>query len=103
MAPPRAVFVDYPLGHTSGKPDDPADQDAILEAALRLLEAAVAPGTIVDLDLRWAEDDSWKLPLLAPEPDDERSERHPEPQYQNEEDRRAAETAVGCAGCVELE
>ena len=27
--PPRATFVDYPLGHSSGKPFDTADQLSI--------------------------------------------------------------------------
>ena len=40
--PPRAVFVDYPLGHTAGKPDDVESQDAIVRAALDQLTFGVA-------------------------------------------------------------
>ena len=30
--PPRAAFVDHPLGHTTGRAGDPAGQRAIVEA-----------------------------------------------------------------------
>jgi hypothetical protein len=33
--PPRAVFLNYPLGHQTGKPDDSANQRAIVLAALK--------------------------------------------------------------------
>jgi len=32
--PPRAAFLDFPLGHTAGKPGDPELQRAILADAL---------------------------------------------------------------------
>ena len=35
--PPRAVFLDYPLGHTTGKPHEPALQRDILLQALDAL------------------------------------------------------------------
>jgi len=57
--PPRAVFLNYPLGNPAGRPHDPENQHAVLEAALSLLETARAPGTIVDLPHRWAPDDGW--------------------------------------------
>ena len=47
---------------------------------------------------------------MRPDPggssEDDRIERHPDPQYQCEEDRAAAEAAFergGCPGCVFLE
>jgi hypothetical protein len=40
--PPRALFVPFPHGYPLGRPDDPEQQRAVLEAALRLLEK---PGT----------------------------------------------------------
>ncbi len=53
--PPRAVFVDYPLGNQTGIPHDPGSQTAILRAALHTFETARQPGVIVDLPFRWHE------------------------------------------------
>jgi D-proline reductase (dithiol) PrdB len=58
VKPPRAVFVNFPLGHQTGKPFDPENQRAIIVDALRVLEAAIAPGTLVQLPYKWREDDS---------------------------------------------
>jgi len=63
LRPPRAVFVNFPLGHQCGKPDDPAGQRAILREALRLLETATEGGTLLRVPVRWREDDptnSWE-------------------------------------------
>jgi D-proline reductase (dithiol) PrdB len=63
VKPPRAVFVNFPLGHQCGKADDPAGQRAILKEALRLLETAREGGTLLSLPVRWREDDptdSWE-------------------------------------------
>ena len=57
--PPRAVFVNYPLGNTSGRPYDPENQTQIVREALRVLEQASEPGQIVDTPYRWSNDDSW--------------------------------------------
>ena len=57
--PPRAVFLNYPLGNPAGRPHDPSNQRAVLEAALHLLETATKPGTIQDLPFRWTDDDTW--------------------------------------------
>ncbi len=57
---PRAVFSDFPLGNSAGKPFDPASQAATLELALDLLERATAPGVIVRSPQRWSDDASWK-------------------------------------------
>ena len=38
VRPPRALFVDTPLGYPLGKPDNPDLQIQIIEAALSLLE-----------------------------------------------------------------
>ena len=57
--PPRAVFLNYPLGNPAGRPFDPENQRAVLSAALELLETAQGPCTIADLPFRWSEDDSW--------------------------------------------
>ncbi len=57
--PPRAVFVNYPLGNTCGRPNDPENQREVLAFALRVLETAERPGEIVDTPFRWDESDSW--------------------------------------------
>ena len=56
--PPRAVFVNYPLGNTAGRPFDAENQREILKEALRVLERAEEPGRIVHTPHRWA-DDGW--------------------------------------------
>ena len=95
--PPRAVFTDFPLGHTAGKAGDPRLQDQILEAALGAFETMQTPGSLLRLPFRWADNDDWKDGVMQPrtsdegEHRDERSERAAEPQYQCEADRRAAE------------
>ena len=63
VKPPRAAFVNFPLGHQCGKPDDLAGQLAILREALRLLETATEGGTLLHVPVRWREDDptdSWE-------------------------------------------
>ncbi len=100
--PPRAVFLDFPLGHTTGKPGDPSSQRDILLAGFDALTTIDTPGTILDLPWQWGEDDAWKE--AAENEGDLRSERTDEPQYQHESDRIAAKTISeqkGCAfGCV---
>ena len=101
--PPRAVYLDFPLGHTAGKPHDKALQRRILRDTLDALATVDAPGTIRRLPYRWAEDDAWKDSVMRPgsggSTSDDRIERLPEPQYQYEEDRIAAEAAFGRDGC----
>jgi hypothetical protein len=113
--PPRATFLDFPLGHTAGKPQDRAGQRAILRAALAGFETIAAAGDVVTLPFAWSDDDSWKDTALrgraigggdAVEVRDERTERRDTPQYQCERDRTLAERAQregGCPTCVWLE
>ena len=95
--PARALFLDFPLGHTAGKPNQPELQDSIIEAALRSFETMQTTGRIDHLPFHWAEDDSWKDSVMQPRPgsgdahNDDRSERSGEPQYQLDSDREAAE------------
>jgi len=105
--PPRAAYLDFPLGHTAGKPHQPATNLAILRAALRVFETAARPGEIVTLPFEWADDDAWKDGVMRPRrgerrADDSRVERLDTPQYQCEEDRDAAEQAGDCPTCVWL-
>jgi D-proline reductase (dithiol) PrdB len=60
VKPPRAVFVNFPLGHQTGKPFQPELQKSIVKDALNALYTIKEPGTIVALPYRWAEDDSWE-------------------------------------------
>ncbi len=81
--PPRAAFLDFPLGHTTGKANDPDLQYAIVHDALTALEAIKKPGSMKMLPYRWSNDESWKEGSSV----DSRSERSSEPQFQCEEDR----------------
>ena len=87
--PPRAAFLDFPLGHTTGAPNDPRMQQAIVADALSSFESMTVPGTVKMLPYRWPGDEGWKAKAFAE--GDERLPRHDTPQYQTEEDRRLAE------------
>ena len=87
--PPRAAFLDFPLGHTTGKPHQPALQRAIMVEALDAFTALTTPGAIKRLPFRWSADDAWKDE--AQRGPDDRRPRYDTPQYQNEEDRLRAE------------
>lgn len=63
---PRFLFSDFPLGHSAGKPHDPASQANTLALALALLRTAVAPRTTVQSPERWAADPAWKLDYANP-------------------------------------
>ncbi len=63
VRPPRAVFVNFPLGHQAGKPFDPEGQTRIILDALHVLKTATTPGTLVQLQYKWDETDpldSWE-------------------------------------------
>lgn len=87
--PPRAAFLDYPLGHTTGKPHQPALQRAIMLEALEAFVSLTTPGAVKTLPFRWSADEAWKD--TAQRGPEDRRPRHDTPQYQNEEDRRQAE------------
>jgi len=78
--------VNYPLGHTSGRPGQLDEQMAIVSSALSLLQSASEPGRIVPLPFVWPGDWKAKARGLG----DSRSERAETPQY----DRPADEAAV---------
>ena len=61
VKPPRAVFVNFPLGHQTGKPDRPDLQRAIIRDAFHALETITEPGSVVSLPYVWDEgDDTWE-------------------------------------------
>ncbi len=87
--PPRAAFLDFPLGHTTGKPHEPALQRAIMLQALDAFGAMTEPGSIKTLPFRWSDADEWKKTAMME--GDARTSRLDTPQYQTEEDRLRAE------------
>ncbi len=98
--PPRAAFLDYPLGHTAGKPRDVVLQREIVAAALAAVEELDRPGAVKILPWRWSDDDEWKREAMLG--GDARTERSAEPVYQSETDRRLAQDRGGCPTCVFL-
>src|SRR5690349_135556 len=89
--PPRAVFLDYPLGHSSGRPEDPADQYAVTRAAIEAFATITAPGTILRLPNRWDASQAWRAEAGRSSGADTRQPRDTSPQYQLADDRVAAE------------
>jgi hypothetical protein len=58
---PRFLFVDFPLGNAAGKPYDTAQQRAIAELALDVLERSFVPRTTVQAPVVWdTDDDGWR-------------------------------------------
>ena len=93
--PPRTAFLDYPLGHTTGKPGEPALQKEIMLQALEAFTSLTEPGAVKMLPFRWPDDDGWQETAMRDK--DERLPRLDTPQYQSEDDRRRAEET--CALC----
>ena len=98
VRPPRAAFLDFPLGHTAGKPHAPDLQDAILREALAALTSLTTPGTVKHLPFRWSAAEDWKD--TAQRGPDDRRPRYDTPQYQNDADRQRAEGTEPEACCV---
>lgn len=98
--PPRAVFLDYPLGHTAGKAKDPALQRDIVVAALGAVDELDRPGAVKMLPYRWSRDDDWKRETMLN--GDTRSHRSSSPEYQYEADRALAAAAGDCPTCIFL-
>jgi hypothetical protein len=58
---PRAVFVNFPLGHQTGRPNDIAIQRQIVRDAMRAFETIATPGEIVELPYVWDPNDrTWE-------------------------------------------
>jgi len=61
VKPPRAVFINFPLGHQTGPPDQPELQRRIVTDAMRAFETITTPAAIVELSYVWdANDQSWE-------------------------------------------
>ncbi len=87
--PPRAAFVDYPLGHSAGKPFDRDDQLAVVKAALQGFNTLTQPGQMLTLPNRWDNDD-WIADAGSNQGDETRQPRDESPQFQLAADREAA-------------
>ena len=93
--PPRAVFMDFPLGHGGGPAFDPDRQLAIARQAMAAFESIRGPGEIVRLQQTWPGGDAWKAGASDESGDDVRQPRDLTPRYQRDEDRVLAEAASG--------
>lgn len=94
------MFVDAPLGHTTGAPGDADTQRRLLVDGLQAGAAMTEPG-IVDLPYRWR-DEAWKADPLGwsrarqdagttgERSGDTRTGRVDTPVYQNADDAAAA-------------
>ncbi len=89
--PPRAKFVNYPLGFEAGRFQDKDDQLAVVREALKGFDDFNEP-TIEPMPFEWQE--GWNMVNEREKGKlDHRSPRTLEPQYQSEEDRLKAESA----------
>lgn len=50
---PRTLAVEFPFGHILGQPHNREQQRRVIRQALKVLEAAEAPGTIVHSAEKW--------------------------------------------------
>ena len=64
--PARSVYLDYPLGHTAGRPNDPELNASIMRDTLTAFEALTEPGAMSHLSYRWSDNDDWKDKVFAP-------------------------------------
>ena len=87
--PPRAKFLNYPLGFETGKFEDKINQLEVVREALSGFETIEKP-SILKMEFEWPE--GWELIKKREEGIlDLRSPRNEIPQYQSEADRLAAE------------
>jgi hypothetical protein len=87
--PPRAQFLNYPLGFESGRFNDRTNQLDVIRQALKSFDDLTTAG-VSNLDYEWT--DGWNMINNREKgQSDHRSPRSEEPQYQTEADRIAAE------------
>jgi hypothetical protein len=67
VTPPRAVFVDHPVGRAFGPPHDRGRNETVLARVLAELPNFTRPGEIHDCGLQWAADGNrvWEDELRA--------------------------------------
>lgn len=74
IAPPRALFCDFPLGRPLGKPGDPSYQRRVLDAAFSVLDHTDGP---VIADFPDVITDAADSPLACPLPPRHDPDAHP--------------------------
>lgn len=52
VRPPRAVFLDYPMGNETGRPGNVEEQRRIVRGAFSAMATMTEPGTVVDLGMK---------------------------------------------------
>jgi len=68
VRPPRAVFLNFPLNHETGKVNDPELQRHILRDAFQAFERLWAPGQMISLPYVWDPNDStWEAKDFGPD------------------------------------
>lgn len=55
VKPPRALFVNHPMGNNFGKPGDAAMQTEILRTALGMIHTVEEGGVLIDYPTSWSE------------------------------------------------
>jgi hypothetical protein len=67
VRPPRAVFVDHPVGRTFGPPRNRVRNEVVLVAALNELSKFTTPNEIRDIHCHWQSDGgrAWEAELRA--------------------------------------
>ena len=90
--PPRAVFTNYPLGHSAGKPFDEEDQYSIFIQAIDMFKPKGTDEAIRVLNNDWGEK-IWEDEAKSTEGEDTREPRDETPQFQEETDILAAKQA----------
>ena len=91
---PRAAFLDFPQGYTTGKTHDASLTVEILKSSLQLIDSAISE-TFIDLAFSWSNNnDEWKDSVFKITQDgkatDDRLKRSSSPQYQTGKDNEAA-------------
>jgi hypothetical protein len=105
VRPPRACFLDYPLGNNVGIPNDAANQRAILHAVFDSLPRFTRPGQITDLPFVWPEAD-WERGVVRTYEEeahivlDQRSRGEFDAQGRHLTRVLADEAATFCADCA---
>ena len=55
VKPPRALFVNHPMGNNFGRARDSTEQEDILRRALHMVHDVDTPGTLIDYATTWSE------------------------------------------------
>ena len=61
VRPPRVAHVRFPFGRPLGEPNNPDQHRVIIEDALRVLETATEPGSLVELPYQWRREDYARI------------------------------------------